>query len=359
MLLSEIAARREKKVEILGVERSFLPHLDDLFSAWQCFDPYNFWHYERYTWYYSTGVLSLNFSWKTDFREESRLLRDLQEFLASFGLEELPEVEKIKAVHDLIVVNVHYDWNALGTFYELYYQQRGLCLSYSLAAQKAFELLGIKSVIVSGYNNSGIKHVWNMVNLCCGDDCKWFHLDVTWDDPYPDNSGKILYRYFLLSDQEIEQDHSISNACQLRAPLSFSAWSAECKKKGLDIYSPGVYLILSLKGYDHDNFVRKGQLLTLHFGAKLFELKEIFEEMELYLKAETPEGPFWYTSEGWQPLEVPYYGGIPEDLEKSLVVDTSSLPKGPYILYFRLDLRTNNETDRHIFSTKRLDFNLF
>jgi transglutaminase/protease-like cytokinesis protein 3 len=34
-------------------------------------------------------------------------------------------------------------------------------------------------------------------------DGMWYHLDVTWDDPVPDQKGVVQYDHFLVSDRFI------------------------------------------------------------------------------------------------------------------------------------------------------------
>jgi hypothetical protein len=42
-------------------------------------------------------------------------------------------------------------------------------------------------------------HAWNMVQL----DGQWYHLDATWDDPVPDEPGRVVYTYYMLTDDEV------------------------------------------------------------------------------------------------------------------------------------------------------------
>ena len=45
-------------------------------------------------------------------------------------------------------------------------------------------------------------HIWNAVFL----DNKWYHLDLTWDDPVVSTGENILeYNFFLISDKELEE----------------------------------------------------------------------------------------------------------------------------------------------------------
>ena len=37
---------------------------------------------------------------------------------------------------------------------------------------------------------------------------KWYHLDVTWDDPVPDVKDRLRYEYFLVKDSVMAEDHN-------------------------------------------------------------------------------------------------------------------------------------------------------
>jgi hypothetical protein len=45
-----------------------------------------------------------------------------------------------------------------------------------------------------------MNHAWNMVKL----DGKYYHVDVTFDDPARDNIGSVRHDYFLVSDDTIK-----------------------------------------------------------------------------------------------------------------------------------------------------------
>ena len=61
---------------------------------------------------------------------------------------------------------------------------------------------------------------------------KWYHIDVTWDDPTPDQKGYIGYKYFLLSDQEMAKDHTWTRSdfpkCTANVDPYISLWGAVC-----------------------------------------------------------------------------------------------------------------------------------
>ena len=112
--------------------------------------------------------------------------------------------EKVKAVHDYIVLNSKYDENKLYySDYDLLMEGTAVCNGYALLTYNMLNKLDIPVKLVSG-TGSGVAHIWNMVKL--GD--YWFHLDTTWDDPQPD-IGTISYSYYMLTEKEITKDHTI------------------------------------------------------------------------------------------------------------------------------------------------------
>ena len=119
---------------------------------------------------------------------------------------EMSDYDKVKAVHDYIVLNCEYDYENYvnDTIPQDSYSPRGVlinkkavCEGYA-AAFKAF----MDELIVDSVKNRGTI-AWNRVEV----DGVWYQIDVTWDDPVPDQKGKVRYKYFLLSDEEMNRTH--------------------------------------------------------------------------------------------------------------------------------------------------------
>ena len=69
-------------------------------------------------------------------------------------------------------------------------QGMSLCSGYSDAMKIYLDRLNIPN-----YKISNTDHIWNFVNL----DGKWYHLDLTWDDPVtPDKQNILLDKFFLI-----------------------------------------------------------------------------------------------------------------------------------------------------------------
>lgn len=136
----------------------------------------------------------------------------------------MSDYEKIKTVHDYIVVNTIYDRKNLenNSIPDIDYTAKGVfengiavCRGYAEAFKLLMDELGIECQIVTGYAEN-ISHAWNIVKL----DGQWYHIDTTFDDPIDESNeslenpySNLRYDYFLINDEQIFLDHTMdSNA---------------------------------------------------------------------------------------------------------------------------------------------------
>lgn len=117
----------------------------------------------------------------------------------------MPVKEKIKVIHDYIIDNTEYDKlkyenkndttyksnTAYGTLIEGY----GTCNGYSDAMA-----IFLNKLNIINYKISNNEHIWNLVYL----DGKWYHLDLTWDDPISDTNIN-RDNYFLINTKTLEK----------------------------------------------------------------------------------------------------------------------------------------------------------
>lgn len=117
----------------------------------------------------------------------------------------MPTKEKIKIIHDYIIDNAEYDklkyenkndtTYKSNTAYGVLVQGYGTCNGYADAMAIFLDKLNIIN-----YKISNSEHIWNLVYL----DGKWYHLDLTWDDPISDvNINRDTY--FLITTSELEE----------------------------------------------------------------------------------------------------------------------------------------------------------
>lgn len=122
------------------------------------------------------------------------------------------EFDKVKAIHDYIVLNTAYDWenyqkgqvpDASYTAYGLLMNGQAVCEGYAHTMQLLLKEAGIESHLVTGKANGGV-HAWNLVKV----DGEYYYVDATWDDPVPNRAGEISYKYFLTPAAALKKDHS-------------------------------------------------------------------------------------------------------------------------------------------------------
>ncbi len=110
----------------------------------------------------------------------------------------LSDAEKALWVHDYIAASFEYDSDEENfDVYSLFKERRGVCQAYSLAYIAVLRELGIRSVMVA---SDGMNHAWNLVEI----DGEWYHVDLVYDDPLQDRTGRVYHENFLLSDDDIK-----------------------------------------------------------------------------------------------------------------------------------------------------------
>ncbi len=117
----------------------------------------------------------------------------------------MPPKEKIRAIHDYIINHTEYDklkyenknddTYKSNTAYGVLIEGYGTCNGYADAME-----IFLDKMNVINYKISNEEHIWNLVYL----DGKWYHLDLTWDDPISDiNINRDTY--FLISTKTLEK----------------------------------------------------------------------------------------------------------------------------------------------------------
>lgn len=142
-----------------------------------------------------------------EYREQAAQSRYVQEeaarIVAGLITPDMGDHQKIKQLHDWIVLNVKYDESLQRyTAYEALTEGTAVCQGYALLAHAMLAAAGVENRIVEGTIASG-NHAWNLVKL--GD--SWYHLDTTSDDPVPDEQGRVRYGYYMKADSELQATH--------------------------------------------------------------------------------------------------------------------------------------------------------
>lgn len=122
----------------------------------------------------------------------------------------MTDLDKALALHDYLVLHIAYAYKDYingslgGNVYNIYgalQEGKAVCQGYAYAYYILLNNVNIENRMVVSNN---MNHAWNMLKI----DGKWYHVDVTWDDPVWDILGRVRHEYFMLSDAAIkEKEH--------------------------------------------------------------------------------------------------------------------------------------------------------
>lgn len=126
-------------------------------------------------------------------------------------------IDKARIVHDFLIATSRFDYENYknGTVpdesftpYGLLFKNVAVCQAYAETFMIFMTILGIECHVVSGSaENSEGKwddHAWNIIKI----DGTYRHVDLAFDNPYPKNYLQISHRYFNVSDEVMDKDHS-------------------------------------------------------------------------------------------------------------------------------------------------------
>ena len=116
---------------------------------------------------------------------------------------DMNDVDKALYVHDYLVLNCKYGTMSQHTSYDCIVNKKAVCQGYSLAYEYIMrDYLGIDCTVVFSRSQN---HMWNYLKI----GGKWYHVDLTLDDPGAayngstyDLWGLALHKNFLMSDSQ-------------------------------------------------------------------------------------------------------------------------------------------------------------
>lgn len=169
--------------------------------------------------YNSSGiVVSLKPSYHYNASEYPNMLKNFRESANKLlegikGNDNLTDVEKALLIHDRLAIWCEYDYERLnnGTMPQASYSAYGVfvnkfavCMGYALAYDYLLFQVGIDSEYCS---SNLLDHAWNIVYV----NNSAYHVDVTWDDPVYDRSGRVLHENFLRSTTGMVETGHVKN----------------------------------------------------------------------------------------------------------------------------------------------------
>ncbi|MFJ8266909.1 transglutaminase domain-containing protein [Peribacillus asahii] len=164
--------------------------------------------------FYSDGKIELKYKYpKATVQEMVESLNTKVDAIISQNIQaEYTDFQKVKAIHDYIVLNTAYDYEnykkktvpeSSYTSYGLIIKGVAVCDGYAKAMKLILDKVGVETHYVTGKGN-GELHAWNLVKI----DNEYYYIDATWDDPVPDKVGYVRYEYFLVPTAYLKKDHS-------------------------------------------------------------------------------------------------------------------------------------------------------
>lgn len=124
----------------------------------------------------------------------------IREILSSTLSETMSQTEIARTLHDYLLTHCTYDETLTKfTSYDAIVEGSAVCSGYAGAYMDLMNRAGVPCVMLESTSMGDSGHAWNLVSI----DGHWYHVDVTWDDPLPDISGRTLHTFFLKTDEEI------------------------------------------------------------------------------------------------------------------------------------------------------------
>lgn len=154
--------------------------------------------------YYPSGSMvalkpSYHFSTSEEFRLHYNKFIEVSEKMLT-GVKNNPalsDVEKALLLHDRLALQCEYNLEntsdpSAHTIYGVFCLGTAVCQGYAYAYDYLLEQVGIEAEYCS---SDSLNHAWNIVYIHNTP----YHVDVTWDDPTLDMSGRVLHKNFLRS----------------------------------------------------------------------------------------------------------------------------------------------------------------
>lgn len=140
---------------------------------------------------------------KNEFEQKLRATKAAAAALLSGiqGNDQLTDVQKALLLHDRLALHCDYgdvnaDTKLTSNMYAALVLRTPVCQGYAEGYAYLLKCVGIKSDVVI---SDALDHAWNIAYI----NNKAYHIDVTWDDPSPDVSGRVLHKNFMLSTNEL------------------------------------------------------------------------------------------------------------------------------------------------------------
>lgn len=164
-------------------------------------------HYQIGTAVYATKtILSIEITYLEDVTKLNYVNKKVQHIIAQIISPTMHLHQKIMAIHDWITANVQYDHTLQRrTAYDALMDKSTVCSGYASLFWHLCRAAAIPCRVVTGTGKFEA-HAWNMVQL----DNYWYHIDSTWSTVEDTHTPFSVYRFYLLTDKEIQRTHTVT-----------------------------------------------------------------------------------------------------------------------------------------------------
>lgn len=151
---------------------------------------------------------------KTYSEEDIKIIKEkMNEIIKNEVKEEKDQRKIIKIIHDYIISHTKYDKERAdsniikhrsNTAYGVLFEGYGICGGYTDTMALFLDYYDIPNFEISSEN-----HIWNAVYL----EGKWYHLDLTWDDPIVSTGEEIISdNYFLITTEQLDEKKDVQHS---------------------------------------------------------------------------------------------------------------------------------------------------
>lgn len=182
-----------------------------------------------YRYYENSGLITEFIPRNLDETEYDRSLYEQKtaEILQETVFPGMDSWQILLSLHDYLAANCAYDES--GTCrkgYDLLVGGTAVCSGYARAYMDLAKRAGVECVYVK---SDGMDHAWNLARV----NGNWYHVDVTWDDPVPNRQGRVLHKYFLLSDGAVSDPEHRHSGWDTDIVCSDTSFDTDCFWEGL------------------------------------------------------------------------------------------------------------------------------
>lgn len=183
-------------MEVIAKDQTLLSDINNYVHPYNAFS-----HIE--TEFDTAGKITITIQRAYTNEDTYKINEKVNEIYKSIYNKDLDIKTNIKNIHDYIINNTKYDTlrsdeniikyrsdMAYGPLFEGY----AVCGGYTDLMQLFLEKMNLKS-----YRVSSTEHIWNAVEI----NNKWYHIDLTWDDPISEEKDYLDDSYLLIDTNKL------------------------------------------------------------------------------------------------------------------------------------------------------------